>query len=99
MLKKLNPLSFTGDPKTKEFLRLSMDKVFGFPSFIRFGWSTAYTILNKEAIQCNFDEEDEDEEDENIPSVSNFFKKQASSEIKCNQFFTRHNLKRADNFN
>ena len=73
-----------------------MDKVFGFPSFIRFGWSTAFTILNKDAIQCNF-EEDDDEEDENIPSVSNFFKKQTS--LKCNRFFNNNNLKRVDNFN
>lgn len=73
-----------------------MDKVFGFPSFIRFGWSTAFTILNKDAIQCNF-EEDDDEEDENIPSVSNFFKKQTP--VKCNRFFNNNNLKRVDNFN
>lgn len=87
----------SGDPKTKEFLRLSLDKIFGFPSFIRFGWSTAYTILDKEAIQCNF-EEDEDNEDENTPSVMGFFKKQIP-QLKSSKFFIKNNLKRVENFN
>lgn len=90
---------YPGDPKTKQFLRLSMDKIFGFPSFIRFGWSTAYSILDKEAFKCNFEEEeDEDDTNENTPSVSNYFKKQIP-EVKSNKFFIKHNIKRVDDFN
>ena len=97
LIAKLFPLSL-GDPKTKEFLRLSLDKIFGFPSFIRFGWSTAYSILNKDAIQCNFEEEEDEEEDENTPSVTNFFKKQ-TPQLKYSKFFAKHNMKRVDGFN
>ena len=93
-----NPNQSLGDPKTKEFLRLSLDKIFGFPSFIRFGWSTAYSILDKDAIQCNFEAEQEDEEDENTPSVTNFFKRQ-TPQLKCNKFFAKHSMKRVDGFN
>jgi ribonuclease H2 subunit A len=87
---------YPGDPKTKQFLRLSMDKIFGFPSFIRFGWSTAYTILDKDAIPCNF-EEDEEDEIENAPSVTNFFKREVPQSTH-NKFFLKHSMKRVDNF-
>lgn len=88
---------YPGDPKTKEFLRLSMDKVFGFPSFIRFGWSTAYSILDKDAIPCNFEEEEDEEDTENTPSVTNFFKKQTIQPT-SNKFFTKYSMKRVTNF-
>ncbi len=74
-----------------------MDKVFGFPSFIRFGWSTAYSILDKEAIPCNFEEEEEEDADENLPSVTNFFKKQPLQPT-ANKFFTKYSMKRVCNF-
>ena len=38
------------DPKTKKFLAEEIDKVFGFPQFVRFGWSTAALILQKNAV-------------------------------------------------
>ena len=57
---------------------------------------TAYSILDKDAIKCNFEEE-EDDEDENTPSVINYFKKQ-TPQLKSNKFFTKHNMKRVDSF-
>lgn len=41
--------SVTLDPKTKAWLRKHVDPVFGFPQFVRFSWSTAQAILEKEA--------------------------------------------------
>ncbi|KAK3096077.1 hypothetical protein FSP39_022791 [Pinctada imbricata] len=41
---------YPGDPKTKKFMSEEMDKVFGFPQFVRFGWSTAALILQKNAV-------------------------------------------------
>ncbi|KAJ1610259.1 hypothetical protein OJ253_1285 [Cryptosporidium canis] len=38
---------YPGDPKTKEFLRQVFDPVFGFPSIVRFSWSTASEIIDK----------------------------------------------------
>jgi len=41
---------YPGDPKTKKFLSNSFDKVFGFPSFVRFSWSTAANIIEKDGV-------------------------------------------------
>ena len=40
---------YPSDPKTKAWLRKHVDPVFGFPQFVRFSWSTAQAILEKEA--------------------------------------------------
>ncbi|KAL6091351.1 hypothetical protein STEG23_030272, partial [Scotinomys teguina] len=40
---------YPNDPKTKAWLRKHVDPVFGFPQFVRFSWSTAQAILEKEA--------------------------------------------------
>lgn len=45
---------FLLDPKTKRFLSDSMDKVFGFPQFVRFGWSTASVMLQKSAVDVQW---------------------------------------------
>jgi ribonuclease H2 subunit A len=45
---------YPGDPKTKDFLRKVFDKMFGFPTFIRFSWSTASTIIDKDGFKCNW---------------------------------------------
>lgn len=45
---------YPGDSKTKAFLRKVFDQLFGFPSLIRFGWSTASTIIDKDGIQCDW---------------------------------------------
>lgn len=38
------------DPATKKFLNENIDDVFGFPNFVRFSWSTAALILEREAV-------------------------------------------------
>lgn len=40
---------YPNDPKTKAWLRKHVEPVFGFPQFVRFSWSTAQTILEKDA--------------------------------------------------
>ncbi|EIM90900.1 ribonuclease H2 subunit A [Stereum hirsutum FP-91666 SS1] len=40
---------YPSDPKTKEWIKLSLDRTFGFPSFVRFSWTTAKVALEKEA--------------------------------------------------
>lgn len=40
---------YPNDPKTKAWLRKHVEPVFGFPQFVRFSWSTAQAILEKEA--------------------------------------------------
>ncbi|GFO25809.1 ribonuclease [Plakobranchus ocellatus] len=45
---------YPGDPKTKQFLQASFDKVFGFPSFVRFSWSTAAIIIEKDGVSVEW---------------------------------------------
>jgi ribonuclease H2 subunit A len=41
---------YPSDPKTVEWLRESMDRVFGFPGIIRFSWSTCSKLLEERAV-------------------------------------------------
>lgn len=59
---------YPGDPQTKQWLRDNLDSVFGFPSFIRFSWSTSKVLLEKEAVGVEWpgdDEEIEDDDEDN----------------------------------
>ena len=37
------------DPKTQAWIRTSMDPVFGFPSLVRFSWTTIKVAMDKDA--------------------------------------------------
>ncbi|CAG0892605.1 unnamed protein product [Cyprideis torosa] len=54
---------YPGDPTTKAFLREYLDPVFGFPSVVRFSWSTASSLLDQHAIEVTWEEMDDEEED------------------------------------
>ena len=45
---------YPGDPATKDWLTKHFDKVFGFPTLIRFSWSTCQRILEKDAVQVKW---------------------------------------------
>lgn len=45
---------YPGDPTTKEFLRNNIDSIFGFPTFVRFSWSTVKRILDDKAAECKW---------------------------------------------
>jgi len=49
---------YPGDPKTKGWMTKAFDPVFGFPSIIRFSWSTTTTLLDNYgvAVQWPHDE-------------------------------------------
>lgn len=53
-IKVLTLMFFVSDPRTQSFLKDNIDPVFGFPSFVRFSWSTADTILESKAIECEW---------------------------------------------
>ncbi|EGD77038.1 ribonuclease [Salpingoeca rosetta] len=53
---------YPSDPKTKAWLRANIDKVFGFPSVVRFSWQTAQTLLDKHAAAVTWEDDDDDEE-------------------------------------
>ncbi|KAK7797152.1 hypothetical protein U0070_020291 [Myodes glareolus] len=66
---------YPNDPKTKAWLRKHVDPVFGFPQFVRFSWSTAQAILEKEAESVTwFVEDSAAEEDPERPGrITSYF--------------------------
>ncbi|KAF0314393.1 Ribonuclease H2 subunit A [Amphibalanus amphitrite] len=85
---------YPADPQTKRFLAEGMDPVFGFPSLVRFSWSTCQTLLDKSAVGVQWEESDEeiDEAAQNTPSVASFF---GGGSAQRHVFFTECRLKPA----
>lgn len=55
LLKRLSSCPFiTLDPNTVRWLNENIDPVFGYPSIIRFSWSTTATILEKNAASVEW---------------------------------------------
>jgi ribonuclease H2 subunit A len=48
---------YPGDPATKAWLRKHLDAVFGWPSVMRFSWSTSKDMLEKDATPVEWEEE------------------------------------------
>lgn len=67
---------YPNDPVTKKFLLENMDVVFGFPSLVRFSWSTADKLLDDHAVPVAWDEEDGDSaEQAGMASIQSFFQR------------------------
>ncbi len=45
---------YPADPMTKKWMAASVDRVFGFPSFVRFSWGTTRAILEKSAVDVEW---------------------------------------------
>lgn len=45
---------YPSDPLTKKWMDSNCDKIFGFPSFVRFSWGTAKLLLDKNAVQVDW---------------------------------------------
>lgn len=52
---------YTSDVVTKAWLRRNVDRVFGFPSFVRFSWSTAKLIMEEKAVEVRWNDDDDDD--------------------------------------
>lgn len=72
-LKKIGS-GYPADPATKKWLTENIDPVFGFPSIVRFSWSTAEHIVKKECVRVDW-LDDDDEESSNVQKISKFFAK------------------------
>ncbi|CAF3405650.1 unnamed protein product [Rotaria sp. Silwood1] len=66
---------YPNDPQTKRFLTESIDKIFGFPKFVRFSWSTASTIIENKCIKVTWDD------DGNENTTSTISTKKRKSEV------------------
>lgn len=45
---------YPGDPLTKKWMDESCDRIFGFPTFVRFSWSTTKTLLEKKSVEVDW---------------------------------------------
>ncbi|KAH3705449.1 ribonuclease H2 subunit A-like [Dreissena polymorpha] len=63
---------YPGDPNTKKFMAESLDKVFGFPQFVRFSWSTASKIIEKQGVTFRWEDDEEEENKKNTQSLTKF---------------------------
>ena len=88
---------YTSDPKTKKWLRDNVDRIFGFPSFVRFSWSTASRVLDTEAVEVIWPDYDEDDADKSKVPITNFFASK-SNVHKRHKFFTKNDMKRVKTF-
>lgn len=66
---------YPNDPATKKFLSAHVDNVFGFPSLVRFSWSTAEKLLEDNSATVSWDEDAEKATQNNIASIQSFFKR------------------------
>ena len=64
---------YPNDPKTKAWLRKHVDPVFGFPQFVRFSWSTAQAILEKEAEDVIWEDSEAEEDPERPGKITSYF--------------------------
>ncbi|XP_052740953.1 ribonuclease H2 subunit A isoform X2 [Bicyclus anynana] len=84
---------YPGDPLTKKFIREQIDHVFGYPSLVRFSWSTAELMLQEKAAKCTFEEvDDEGKKKPNTKSISTFFSPKNEKKRKRHKFFEERHL-------
>jgi ribonuclease H2 subunit A len=57
---------YPGDPLTKRWLRDNIDALFGWPSVVRFSWSTCKELVREHCVKVEWEEEqDENDQDGN----------------------------------
>ncbi|XP_045769619.1 ribonuclease H2 subunit A [Maniola jurtina] len=83
---------YPGDPLTKKFIREQVDHVFGYPSLVRFSWSTAELVLQEKAAKCTFEEVEEDGKKKTTKSISTFFSPKNEKKRKRHKFFEERHL-------
>jgi ribonuclease H2 subunit A len=94
---------YPSDPKTKQYLANTLDRIFGYTQFVRFSWSTASIILDDKAVAVQWEDDDDgvSKKKVDIKSVSeitSFFQSSKSDTsttpvTKTHRFFTERALK------
>ena len=81
---------YPSDDKTVEWLNKNYNSVFGFPSFVRFSWSTVAKMFNDKGHSCEWENYVEDEKQGNKKDVVSKRQKTLDRDIsvdKVNQFY------------
>ncbi|KAL1785249.1 ribonuclease H2 subunit A isoform X1 [Sigmodon hispidus] len=90
---------YPNDPKTKAWLRKHVDPVFGFPQFVRFSWSTAQAILEKEAEGVTWEDSAAEEDLEKPGRITSYFLNQGPQTCRPqvpHRYFQERNLETAN---
>ncbi|XP_064599605.1 ribonuclease H2 subunit A-like [Liolophura sinensis] len=88
---------YPSDPATKKFMSINLDRVFGFPQFVRFSWSTASQIMEDKGVPVLWEDDDEDEntESKGMQSLFSLFgKKEEDPKLSTHSFFKERSLQR-----
>ena len=94
------------DPITKQWLASNTDHVFGFPSVVRFSWSTAANILASESLPVHWSADnnnisvailyyrEDDEDTGGSAKITQFFSsKRSTTQDSSHRYFRERNLK------
>jgi len=65
---------YPGDARCSDWLKGNSDGVFGFPSLVRFSWSTARDLMEKECVKVEWEEDEEDQLPAGTASIEAFIK-------------------------
>ncbi|RDD36361.1 Ribonuclease H2 subunit A [Trichoplax sp. H2] len=90
---------YPSDPATQKWLNSNLDKVFGYPQFVRFSWSTCQKILDESAVRVHW-EDDEEFDNDNTVSLLSFFTQKGVQEkaVKRHNFLESRKLKQVVKF-
>jgi ribonuclease H2 subunit A len=66
---------YPGDPITKKWFATAQDKVFGYPTLVRFSWATAKKAIAENCVAATWEDDGDSDDDGSTPSVMSFFVK------------------------
>ncbi|CRG93815.1 ribonuclease H2 subunit A, putative [Plasmodium gallinaceum] len=89
---------YPGDPITKNFLKNNFDSVFGFPSIVRFSWSTAENMLENLGDKIEWYDDEENNDSKSMKRKIPFdYSKLQRPFIKRSTFYSKNGLDLVEN--
>lgn len=85
---------YPGDERTKRWLKAHTNPVFGFPSLVRFNWSTAQELIKTHSLAITW----EDPTQEGQSSIMSFMQTKNSGKRKRGKFYRNRGLTVVDTF-
>jgi ribonuclease H2 subunit A len=82
---------YPSDPNTVKWLKQNIDPVFGYPSIIRFSWSTAEKLMDENCVSVVWPDEEED-------TIEHAFSKAKSVNSKRDPFYTQLGITHVNSF-
>lgn len=84
---------YPGDPITKKFLKNNFDPIFGFPSIVRFSWSTADNMLENSGDQIEWYDDEESSDVKSMKRKIPFdYNKLKYPDVQRSAFYSKNGL-------